>query len=92
MVQSWALGFNPGNPSNLAFPTLVSLRNMPFEHQDQGLAIAHTLGEVIGIDIANENAKDPRFCFNAEISKGWATCMDLKCEGGSYHRRNHGTL
>ena len=78
MVQSWALGFNPGNPSNLAFPTLVSLRNMPFEHQDQGLAIAHTLGEVIGIDIANENAKDPRFCINLEISKVWATSIDLE--------------
>ena len=68
MFQSWVPGFNPENPSNLAFPTWVSLRNMPFEHQDQALAIAESLGEVIGMDL--------------EISKGWVTCIDLESEGG----------
>ena len=82
MIQSWVPGFNLANPSNLAFPTWVSLRNMPFEHQDQALAIAESLGEVIGMDTANDNAKDPRFCVNLEISKGWVTCIDLECEGG----------
>ena len=82
MIQSWVPGFNPDNPSNLAFPTWVSLRNMPFELHEQALAIAGTLGEVIGMDTANESAKDPRFCINLEISKGWATCIDLEAEGG----------
>ena len=58
MLQSWVPGFNPDNPSNLAFPTWVSLRNMPFEHQDQAMAIAESLGEVIGMDTANDQAKD----------------------------------
>lgn len=43
---------------------------MPFEHQDQAIAIAKTLGEVIGMDTANEAAKDPRLCINLDISKG----------------------
>ena len=34
MLQSWVPGFNPDNPSNLAFPTWVSLRNLPHEHQE----------------------------------------------------------
>ena len=81
LIQSWVPGFNPENPSNLAFPTWVSLRNMPFEHQDQAMAIAETLGEVIGFDTSNDTAKDPRFCINLEISKGWVTSIDLEVEG-----------
>ena len=69
MIQSWVPWFNPNNPNNLAFPTWVSLRNMPFEYQDQALAIVETLGDVVGMDIANENAKVPRFCINLEMSK-----------------------
>lgn len=69
MIQSWIPWFNLDNPSNLAFPTWVSLKNMPYEHQDQAIAIAGTLGKVIGMDTANENAKDPRFCVNLEINK-----------------------
>lgn len=61
LIQSWIPGFNPNNPSNLAFPTWVSLRNMPFEHLDQAIAIAETLEEMIGTDKANDKTKDPRF-------------------------------
>ena len=82
MLQSWVPGFNHDNPNNLAFPTWVSLRNLPHEHQDQAIGIVETLGEVIGMDIANENARDPRFCINLEISKGWATSIELIIEGG----------
>ena len=82
LIQSWVPGFNLENPSNLAFPTWVSLRNMPFEHQDQAIEIAETLGEVIGSDTSNDTAKDPRFCINLEISKGWATSIDLEMENG----------
>ena len=60
----------------------MSLRNLPFEHQDQALAIAETLGEVIGMDTANDTTKDPRFCINLEISKGWATSIDLESKIG----------
>jgi len=70
MLQSWVPGFNPNNPSNLAFPTWVALRRLPFEHHDQALAIAEMLGEVIGIDTSNETAKDPRFCINLVMSSG----------------------
>lgn len=82
MLQSWIPGFNPDNPSNLAFPTWVSLRNLPHEHQDQAIGIAKTLGEVIGMQTDNENAKDPRFCVNQEISEGWATSIELVTKGG----------
>jgi hypothetical protein len=83
MIQSWIPGFNPDNPSNLAFPTWVALRKLPFEHHDQALAIAETLGEVIGIDTSNETAKDPRFCVNLMVSNGWITSIDLESEGDS---------
>ena len=82
LIQSWVPDFNPHNPSNLDFPTWVSLRNLPFEHQDQTLAIAETLGKVIGMDTANDTAKDPRFCINLEINKGWATSIDLESNIG----------
>ena len=88
LIQSWVPWFNPYNPSNLAFPTWVSLRNMPFEHQNQALTIAETLGEVISMDTANKNAKDLRFCINLEISKGWATRIDLELVRGSLPTQN----
>lgn len=68
MLQSWVPGFNPDNPNNLAFPTWVALRRLLYEHHDQALAIAGTLGEVIGIDTSNETVKDPRFCINLVVS------------------------
>jgi hypothetical protein len=39
MLQSWIPGFNPDNPNNLAFPTWVALRKLPFEHHDQALTM-----------------------------------------------------
>jgi hypothetical protein len=83
MLQSWIPGFNPDNPSNLAFPTWVALRRLPYEHYDQAIAIAGTLGEVIGIDTANDTAQDPRFCVNLNINEGWVTTIDLEAEGVS---------
>ena len=82
MIQSWVPGFNPENPSNLAFPTWVALRRLPYEHHDQSLAIAETLGEVIGIDTTNEIALDPRFCINLKVNKGWVTCIELESKDG----------
>ena len=84
MIQSWVPGFNPDNPSNLAFPTWVALRRLPYEHHDQAIAIAQTLGEVIGIDTSNESARDPRFCVNLMVNKGWVTSIELETEDGSY--------
>ena len=83
MFQSWIPGFNPDNPRNLAFPTWVALRSLPFEHHDQALAIAESLGEVIGIDTANETAKDPRFCINLMVNEGWVTSITLESEDGT---------
>ena len=80
MLQRWVPGFNPDNSVNLAFPTWVALRQLPFEHHDQAIAIAETLGEVIGMDTSNETAKDPRFCINLKVSKGWVTNIDM--DGG----------
>ena len=34
------------------------------------------------MDTENDNAKDPRFFVNLDISKGWITCIDLECEEG----------
>ena len=82
MIQSWVPGFNPDNSSNLAFPTWVALRRLPFEHHDQALAIAKSSGEVIGIDTSNEIARDPRFCVNLLVSKGWVTSINLETEDG----------
>ena len=82
MIQSWVPGFNSDNPNNLAFPTWVALRRLPFEHHDQALAIVKLLGEVIGIDTSNESARDPRLCVNLLVSKGWVTSIDLETEEG----------
>lgn len=68
MLQSWVPGFNPNNPSNLAFPTWVSLKNLLYEHLDQAHEIARSLGEVIGVDGTNVTAKDPTFCVNLNIN------------------------
>lgn len=81
MFQSWVLGFNPDNPSNLAFPTWVTLRKLPYEHHDQAIGIAEIFGEVIGISTTNETTKDPRFCINLMVNKGWATSIDLDSGG-----------
>ena len=83
MIQSWVLGFNPDNPSNLAFPTWVALRRLPFEHHDQALAIVETLGEVIGMDTTNKSARDPSFCVNLMVNKGWVTSIDLVSDDGT---------
>jgi len=83
MFQSWIPGFNPDNPPNLAFPTWVALRRLPFEHHDQALAIAESLGEVIDIDTSNDIAKDPRFCVNLMVNEGWITSIELKSEEGT---------
>lgn len=61
---------------------MIALRNLPFEHHDQALAIAEILGEVIRINMANDNAKDPRFCANLNINKGWVTNINLESEEG----------
>ena len=82
LIQSWVPGFNPDNPSNLAFPTWVALRRLPFEHHDQALAIAETLGEVIGFDTSNETTRDPRFCVNLMVTNGWVTSIDLETDDG----------
>ena len=34
------------------------------------------------METANETSKNPRFCVNLEISKGWATSIELVTEGG----------
>ena len=60
----------------------MALRRLPFEHRDQALAIAETLGEVIGFDTANETARDPRFCVNLMVTNGWVTNIDLESEDG----------
>jgi hypothetical protein len=39
------------------------------------------LGAVIGIDTANETAKDPHFYINLVVSSGWVTSIDLETEG-----------
>ena len=80
MLQSWVPGFNPDNPSNLPFPTWITLRNLPFEHHDQAMAITGILGEVIGIDTANDSARAPRFCVNLKVDKGWVTSIKLESE------------
>lgn len=69
MLQSWIPDFNPDNPNNILFLACVALRNLLYEHHDQAIEITKTLGEVIGIDTANETTKDPRFCVNLKINK-----------------------
>lgn len=70
MLQSWILGFNHDNPCNLAFPTWISLRNMPHEHLDEAYNIVEMLGEIIGTETTNERIEDPKSCINMQISKG----------------------
>ena len=64
---------------------------MPYEHQDQVINVVKTLGEVLGMDTANENAKDPSFCIN--LSKGCAKCIELESDGGILPpQKNYGEL
>lgn len=58
------------------------MRRLSFEHHDQTLAIIETLGEVIGIDTSNDLAKDPHFCMNLMVTKGWIISIDLKTYDG----------
>lgn len=83
MFQSWIPGFNPHNPSNLVFPTWVSLGNLPFEHFDQAYNIAGSLEEIIGMETSNEDNKDPRFYINLQICSGWVSGIALESEGGT---------
>lgn len=87
MLQTWEQCFNPNNPSKLAFPTWVTLQNMPYEHNDHVYAIVETLGEIVGIDTSNEITRDLRFCINVTVSKGWVTRIDLASdESGMSHQ------
>ena len=82
MIQSWVPSILLDNPSNLAFPTWVALRNLPFEHNDEALAIIETLREVVGIDMSNKMERDSRFFANLMVDKGWVTNIDLKPKDG----------
>lgn len=83
MFQSWILGLNPDNPSSLAFPMWVSLRNLPFEHFDQAYIIAGWLGKIIGMETSNEVNKNPHFYINLRISNGWVTSIALEAKDGT---------
>ena len=54
---------------------------MPYEYQDKLLPSLKLLGKLLGWTPEMKNVKDPRFCINLEINKGWATCIDLEYEG-----------
>lgn len=81
VFQSWIQSFNHDNPNNLAFPTWVSLRNLPFEHFDQVYMIVGCLGEIIGMESSNEDNKDPMLCINLEIGNGWVMTIALESKG-----------
>lgn len=40
------------------------------------------MGEIIGVDALNEKARDPRFCINLMVGKGWVTNIFLEYEEG----------
>lgn len=82
ILQSWIPGFNLDNPSNLTFPTWVGLRRLPFEHHDQAIDIVETLGEVIGMELSNNTAKDPRLCIILKIDNEWVTNIDFEFKDG----------
>lgn len=80
MLQSWVPRFNPDNPSNLAFPTWVTLKDLSLEHHDQALDIAKSLGEVIGWDKANASTKYQRFYIYLKVKEGWVSSIALSAE------------
>lgn len=80
MIQSWVPGFNPKNPSNLAFPIGVSLQNLAYEHHDRLYAIDGSLGEIICIDTTNDTTKYATFCINLQVSRGWVISIVLELE------------
>lgn len=85
MFQNWILGFNPNNPSNLAFLAWVPFRDLPYEHIDQACAIVETLRKVIGIDTSNETTRDPQFCINLMVSQESATNIAIETKVALYH-------
>jgi hypothetical protein len=56
----------------------LSLRNLSYEHDNQVYAIAKSLGKIIGISTSIETTKNPRFCANFKVGKGWITNIALK--------------
>lgn len=79
MLQSCISCFNPSNPSNYAFPTWVSHRNLPFAHHDKAIDIVKTLGEVIDVDNLSAT-KILKFCVIIRVDEGWTTSIVLSYE------------
>ena len=53
ICDGWAM-VEFDTPSKLAFPTCVSWKNLPYEHNDQALDISKSRRKVMGIDNSNE--------------------------------------
>lgn len=64
----------------MKLPTWITLKHVPEEFFAVADEIAGGIGEVIGVDDANDQAQDPRFCVALDSSKGWEPSVQVTNE------------
>lgn len=67
-------------PTNMKFPTWITLKQVSKEYQAVALEIVKGIGEVIGMDTSNDQVQDPRFCIALDSSKGWEPLVQVTNE------------
>lgn len=70
IFQTWKAGFNPDKPNGLKIPTWIALRKFPPTLAGLEEAVASKVGTLIGGNVNNNNASDPRFCVAMDAGHG----------------------
>jgi hypothetical protein len=79
-------GFDPyverkGNqsvaPSGMKIPTWITLRKVPEEFIGVAEQIAQNIGDLLGVDAANNSFADQKFCIGLD-GKGWEPSVTVK--------------
>jgi hypothetical protein len=86
IFQRWMPGFDPyverkGNqsvaPSGMKIPTWITLRKVPEEFIGVAEQIAQNIGDLLGVDAANNSFADQKFCIGLD-GKGWEPSVTVK--------------
>jgi hypothetical protein len=86
VFQKWVPGFDPheergGNlsaaPQGMKIPTWITLRKVPEEFIGVAEQIAQGIGDLLGVDAANNSSSDQRFCVGLD-GKGWEPSVTVK--------------
>lgn len=74
-MQQWVPRFNPNTPKSLR----ITLKMMPLEYRLNAMQLVDQLGQIIGFDTNNDFAQSSRFCIALDLSKGYATSIEIEC-------------